>query len=190
MFRVLCLLLVLIFSSTASSSTLKVPYQHFYRSSNADDAYVTKSGCSIVYWKGSDPNGIVSYPHVTKIECKDHATFRSDGVLSDGQIRFYLQSGVMNINNETLDTMGESYWSQSGSRVRFEVKGSILAIGGSLPTQAAVEAELSCIEMGWPCYCLQRRAKVTSPTQAELAYRDGAAAYRYTRTAYRDTRAA
>ena len=147
MFR---LLLLFLFISIAKSSTLKVPYQHFYRSSNADDAYVTKSGCSVVTWRGSDPYGVVSYPGVTRIECKQNATFRSDGVLADGHVRFYLQNGVMDINNETLDTMGESYWSQIGSRVKFVLRGAVLAIGGSLPTQAAVESGFSSMSYDAP----------------------------------------
>jgi len=131
--------------------SVKVPYQHFYRLSNANKVYVTKYGCKVTEWRGTSSLGIAGYPDITQIECVgNNTTFRFDGVLSDGHARFYLRSGTMNVNNETLERMGESFWAQIGSRISGSVNGSVFMIGGRLPCPEDVESEFSSISYNAP----------------------------------------
>ena len=112
--------------AAAVVAVTKVPLQHFYTAETASAKYVDRGGCNVTAWTGTDSNGVLGYPSVTKIQCPPAATFAASGVQLAGHLRVFLWYGTANVNGALLNMTGSALWVAAGATISVAI-----APGGS-----------------------------------------------------------
>lgn len=119
--------------TSATTNGISVPAQYLYTNDTSVMFIDVASGCIVKQWDGLDPEGIAGHPWVTTVSCGDNKAFTHSGVASKGSLRFFLQRGVLNVNGESLFTMGDSFWTVQGSSYNFTIlSGFVYAVGCSM----------------------------------------------------------
>lgn len=129
-------MMLCVFMMRSNDVVCATPYQHFYTRTTADDHRV-RQNCEVWTWFGRDPTGMTDFPSVTKVDCSrsGRSRFEFDEILTDGAVTAYMTGGGrLTLNNNSLTMMGESFWSQTGSRIvgTLDGGGVVLFVGGRL----------------------------------------------------------
>jgi len=101
-----------------------MPSQVFYDAASATSR-VDAGGCTVASWEGTDPDGILGHPSVSRVTCEGGAAYAASGVALGGHLKFVLWYGALRVNEAKLRMAGDAYWAVGGASVDVSAAGAV-----------------------------------------------------------------